>query len=121
MNNYRSKSQLYRVFIQVKVFINTSTVLYYSIFIPKLQISLNFDINSKQYVLPRFGQLNEELLKRLIESSKKAFGHSDWVEINHFKIEHGLVDLLRSKVPEDAIIASEILKTKIEELKLVKQ
>lgn len=122
MNNYKSKSKLYRIFVWVERTPITNTVRYTKVYIPKIQCSLTLNLKTDQFQHCNiWNTYTEASVRKSLSFAKDNGGESNWIEVNHFKIEDGFIDILKSKVELDLILASEILKTRIEELNLVKQ
>lgn len=120
MNNYRAASQLYRAFVFIYRTPLTNTIIYDKFTINKLDISLIYDHNKKTYKTERW-RLNENIILKNIKSHQDNKTESPWIEINHFKLENRVIDLIKSEDENSRIIGYEILKLKIEELNLVKK
>lgn len=120
MNNYRAGSELYRAFVYIYRTPLTNTIIYKKFIINKLDIKLEYDYSKKNYKTNRWG-LREHNILRDIESHQYNKAECPWIEINHFKLENRVIDLIRSEDENSRIVGYEILKLKLEELNLVKK
>jgi len=120
MNNYRAGSELYRAFVYIYRTPITNTIIYSRFAINKLDINLQYDHNKKTYKTEKWG-LNENTILKNIKSHQDNKTECHWIEINHFKLENRVIDLIRCEDENSRIVGYEILRLKIEELNLVKK
>lgn len=115
MNNYKAKSQLYQIYVCSEMnSVNISRIV-----IPKLDIDLSYDYESKLYKPSNsWGSTSKSRIEAVMESRYKKDLRPLYYEINHFKIEDNLIDLIKSKDEYNNRLASEILLLKLETIKL---
>ncbi len=114
MNVYRSKSETYQVFVTSEMMsININAIV-----IPKLNLHLLYNNEDKYYKKGTQYNRSKHDINKIIEDRKKKDLKPLYYEINHFKLEDGLIDLLISKDVLNNKLGSEILMLKLNDIKL---
>lgn len=116
MNNYKARSQLYQIFVCSE----TINININKINIPKLNLQLEYSISKNMYVVNTGYYVTSSKFSILLEIEQRIKKGLKplWCEINHFKIEHLLIDLIKSKDELNQRLASEILMLKLNKIKL---
>lgn len=118
ISKYRSASNLYQVFITIERTPLTNTIIYYMIDIPKLHLSLEYLYKNEEHTFRRFNHVSKDDILRRITNYKNQKKECPILEINHFKIERNLIDMISSEDELTSKLGIEILVNNIKNVKL---